>query len=829
MSLVHGPTTKSRTALWRIAATFAVLCLPPPLLNILARIVLGDTPVWPEVAAAYAFALVVAMLAGYTGPYIKGRAWQWSLLTPLSGLLGLGLLLLPAARESTLFSWLAVGSLWLAALHLGLSLKGARGWRVLRTLLLLAGLTAFAGFVPVAVLQWHERFSTEEAFALLQAAVLAGVFLLLLPPASLVAGYSSPAVRLPSFSLRRRWAGSVAVALLAAVAICTLFLYQGSFYDPTPPDYPGITEQTPFNCLPAQLSDQVYDGQEVFARLVANIETKPNKDTPGLGMLALSTGKAQWAQAFRDALLEEARTGKFTEPSNSVKYPQYEAALRAYYLPRIERAFPALFDDAEERELADWFAAINRRALTVEWSDWVYAAALGNRPTGLYENQENGAGLVSNLIAGDLQDPGLATANRAYLEDNVRGWAARFRNTDDAFIYQPEWIDNALFQSLAGQPIDPSRKALSFEWLLLQAQPDGELPPYNHPSRPSLAGVAYLGASELGDPRYMWLAGRALDEADAHGRFVSAPPGVETPLALRGTAPEQGSCLLYGDSGLPTRSGPLAPDKIVMRSGWDAGAAYVLLNLRFTGWHRYKATNTISLVSFGQQVVGDQPGSATFAWLPKGRSLFRDKRIPREGLNGVLFEARGLEVVARALTGIGSYWAQDPPWHARVLEFNQEGAWDVAQAVIDDWHGWQQTRTVYLHRNGNIVVVADESIGPANGQAGLAWHLQGDAWTNDPAPAVSLRTGEGSEARRVVLLSDSGTPTPSYQLASGAENTETVLYISPTQGKLKALTVFLSGAAANADVRVEQDAGGNRLAFKAPRFIDESLLLVPSR
>ena len=79
-----------------------------------------------------------------------------------------------------------------------------------------------------------------------------------------------------------------------------------------------------------------------------------------------------------------------------------------------------------------------------------------------------------------------------------------------------------------------------------------------------------------------------------------AQPGAERPLDLAGESPHVGSCLLYGDSGLPTQVGPLAPDKIVFRDGWTPGAAYLLLNLRFSGWHRYKATNTITLLSLGR-------------------------------------------------------------------------------------------------------------------------------------------------------------------------------------------------------------------------------------
>src|SRR4029079_3740940 len=126
---------------------------------------------------------------------------------------------------------------------------------------------------------------------------------------------------------------------------------------------------------------------------------------------------------------------------------------------------------------------------------------------------------------------------------------------------------------------------------------------------------------------------------------------------------------LYSDSGLPNQIGPLAPDKIVFRDGWRAANAYLLLNLRFTGWHRSEATNAVALVYQGERIVTDVLDAAPIRWLPVGRSLVRDKRIPRENLNSLLVENSGLSAVMDGLTGIGSQWAQDPPAYAEVLNF----------------------------------------------------------------------------------------------------------------------------------------------------------------
>lgn len=78
--------------------------------------------------------------------------------------------------------------------------------------------------------------------------------------------------------------------------------------------------------------------------------------------------------------------------------------------------------------------------------------------------------------------------------------------------------------------------------------------------------------------------------------YLFAQPAVEEPASLGGRSSTKGSCLLYSDLGLPNQKGPLAPDKIVFRDGWSPDVAYLLVNLRFTGWHRYKATGTVTLV-----------------------------------------------------------------------------------------------------------------------------------------------------------------------------------------------------------------------------------------
>ncbi len=587
--------------------------------------------------------------------------------------------------------------------------------------------------------------------------------------------------------LDRRWL-FVALVLAAFSGLCaTVRAYQKSFYPPQAPLYSGISSTAPFLCGKVSPDPETFDGEDVFRRLLARVEANPQAGPPEYGMLALGTGEERWAQAFRQSLLSEAEEGRFTRPAHSVKSIQYEAALRVYYFSQVRRAFPYLFSEEDLAALKKWFAAINRRALTVEWVDWMYALAFTKWPEGPYENQENGAGLLALLESQGLADPESSPANRGYLERNRRGWIARFRNTDDAYIYQPEWLYNAYFQSLYTGEVFPENVRFSFEWLVLQALPDGAPLGYNHPGRPSLAGIAYAGARLLGDPRYIWLAGRSLEYAEIHGRGVFASPGADSPLHLAGTFPVEGSCLLYGDSGLPNQKGPLAPDKIVFRDGWREDSAYLLLNLRFTGWHRYKATNTISLVyqkgPLAAEVLEGQP----FSWLPRGRSLFRDKRVPRENLNGLLVERTGMSAVLYHLTGIGGLWAQDPPYYAEVIAFETGEEVDWSHTRITGWRGWQHDRWIYFYHNDGPIVVVDEAKGPPGSRAAIVWHLRGEGSVD----GNRIRLRGGDNPAEALLLPSS--PAGELRVIQSGSSGQPVVYYNTIDGYLGLVTVFLVG------------------------------------
>ena len=711
---------------------------------------------------------------------------------------------------NTWLAWLTLGGLyaWLMILAEACwTWQSAVGHRRVRFLARGAtvGVTmAFGGLAPILIDQVETRFSEEEFFALVSAVALS-LFtgLLLAAHLRLSANVRDRAAR-PGLCLDIRWVLLGLIPLTIAGGWGTVRAYQTSFYPPVAPTFEGISAATPFLCAQAPVEDRAStNNTAVLNRLLALVEANPNKGAPEYGMLALASGSVKWADAFRNAILADADGNRFAGPAHSVKSTQFQAALHVYYLWRIDESFPGLFTEAEQSVLRAWLAAVNCRALTVEWVDWMYGLAFSKWPEGPYENQESGAGLLSLLEVSGYADPELSAANREYLSRNERGWHERFRNNDDAYFYQPEWISNALFQSFYTGSLSERNQRLSFEWLLLQSLPDGSVLRYNHPAPWPVTSIAYLGAQLLTDSRFLWLADRSLAQLEAQGKYLNAQPGLEIPIPrLDAPPPSELSCLLYGDSGLPNQSGPLAPDKIVFRDGWSPDSTYALLNLRFTGWHRYKATNTITLLYQSGPLVEDNTWGQPSTWLPEGRSLFRDKRIPRENLNGLLIERSGMSAVLYQLTGIGGPWAQDPPYYANVVGFETGDQLDWSHTQITGWQGWQHDRWVHFYHRGGPVIVIDKAHGPATQQAALGWHLDSLEAVN--GQRYRLRSGE-QPVEMLLMTVGTDDASPATVAQRGNSSSPDLVHLAPSGGRLQMATLFLFGEWVGAEVGWDSD------------------------
>lgn len=767
---------------------------------------------WADLLAVTAFVVAVLLCAAWVQPYrADDRLWAWSwrhLLVAALLLVAWGIYRLTG---SSLAAWMIVAALAVFAMQVEACLEFGRR-RVARWGV--RGLVALSLAALLAVMgQFEQNFSGEEFDTALQIAVLLPFWWLIFAAWNRYAG-SLPAH--PEDGRRVAVTRRTLVIVLAVSMVAVVFLsvrgYQGSFFPAEAPAFPGIRADEPYLCgeLPGSrvVDARAVDAHAVQQELIAQLEANPQKGTPEYGMLALSTQAAGWAEAFRASVLQEAAEQRYTGPAHSVKYSQYLAALRLYYVERVRQQFPDLFTADEVETLHAWFAAINERAMTVEWVDWMYGLAFAMWPRGPYENQEIGTGLLALLEATGFADPGHAAANRAYLDESARGWQRRFRNIDDTYLYQREWITNAYFYSLYAPEVDEARQARAFEWLLLQMLPDGTPPPYNHPVEPSMAATAYMAAHLLGDPRYVWLAEQVLAAHRRDGVYPYAQPGAEYGLDVQGESPTQSSCLLYGDSGLPNQVGPLAPDKVIFRDGWAAEDAYLLLNLRFTGWHRYKATNTVAIVYQGQKLIADSLQAPPSRWLPEGRSLVRDKRIPRETLSGLVIRNSGLSEVLRQLTGVGSRWAQDPPPYATVVDFRTnevrgEMTVDWSHTQVAGWRGWQHDRWVHFYHDGPIVVV-DRANGPTPAEAAITWQAAADLPLHDAPDRYMI--GDEAHPTELVVASLSLGPEGQDRTLCTREGESSSIWCAGTSGQIASATVLLADEWVGADVSVEYTA-----------------------
>jgi hypothetical protein len=741
-----------------------------------------------------AFAAAVLFLASGARPATDADgSWRVppaALLVAAGGAAAAAIALSTSSEAAAL---LATAALWSATLAAGVGGAANRRFATGAKGLLLS---AAAGALPMIAVEIESEFAHEELFVAAQALLLALSWICL--RASL--GRARPGTFASGVRVDARALGLAASLAGLAVLGVAVARYQASFSDPNPPGFPGVSEEAPFLCGRVAPDAETFDGRDVLARLLARVAADPRRGAPEEGMLALSSGDLARARAFRSALLAEVAQELFSRRGDT-KYWQFEASLRAYYYPRVRDAFPGLFSREEERRVGAWFAGIDRHALSPGLDDAIYALAFRKTPEGPYENQENGAGLLALLDAGRLAAPELAAKNRAYLDRAPRGWEARFRNNDDSYGYQPEWIDNAYYRSLrsGSAPEQTARRSLSFEWLLLQAEPGGRPPDYNAAVPPALPGAAYLGAILTRDPALLWLAGRSVRAFERSGQTLPAQPGVERPLDAIGVSPTAGSCLIYADSGLPNRRGPLAPDKIVLRDGWSETSRYLLWNLRFSGWHRYRATNAIVRVVADGATLAEERGGQPNAYLPLERRLFRDKRIPRENLNGLLVAPTGFAAALARLCGFGGPWAQDPPHFARVESFEAPDGGDASAAARTTWRGWTHRRRALLVSGGPIVVV-DDAEGPRGRRAALTWHLDG----TPAADRYRLAGGDGE----LVLLSLGGRAL--VEIASGPpQRVDLVCRPAAADGRLRIASVFLTGPWRGAGVRI-RGAGRDR-------------------
>ena len=239
----------------------------------------------------------------------------------------------------------------------------------------------------------------------------------------------------------------------------------------------------------------------------------------------------------------------------------------------------------------------------------------------------------------------------------------------------------------------------------------------------------------------------------------------------------------------------------------------MLINLRFSGWHRFKATNPITLLYQDGTLLNDDITNMSSLQLPEGRSMMRDKRITRENLNGLVVGRTGMSRVIYDLLGEGSEWAQDPPYYATIERFETHPDFDLSETTIQDWRGWSHTRTVAFYHDG-LIIVHDRATGAPEMQARLIWNLPGNVQPLDQGYALRQ---SGSPAEMRLLFVGSNMESAKQRIdALGAHRSE--ISVDAQQGKLNTVTVFLLRDWVGASTQItDVDGTANLVVHKGER------------
>jgi len=215
----------------------------------------------------------------------------------------------------------------------------------------------------------------------------------------------------------------------------------------------------------------------------------------------------------------------------------------------------------------------------------------------------------------------------------------------------------------------------------------------------------------------------------------------------------------------------------------------------------------LSLLYQDGPLVSEQWTAERFGWLPSGRGAFRDKRAPREFLNGLLLPNTGLPEVVWRLTAVGSPWAQDPPPYAEVETFFSSDVLDMSTTTLTDWLGWQHERSVYLIHNGLVLVIDNAISSQASRPASLIWHLNG---SGQPFENGLRLDNENRPARITWPESDkeriSWQPLPPSDAYLHAPNWE-LLYTSASTNELKSAFAFSTQEFVQGDLELVYVAG----------------------
>jgi hypothetical protein len=133
---------------------------------------------------------------------------------------------------------------------------------------------------------------------------------------------------------------------------------------------------------------------------------------------------------------------------------------------------------------------------------------------------------------------------------------------------------------------------------------------------------------------------------------------------------------------------------------------------------------------------------------------------------------------------------QNPPAYAEVEQFFTTGLIDGAKTILQDWEGWQHTRTTYLLPADMVLVVDEAKTERGSGPASLVWHVNGSGIRQKNSLRLDTARRQAS-----MVWSDHATdnmilkPLPPGELSLHSPDWE-LLYTSPDPKKLHLATAF---------------------------------------
>lgn len=466
----------------------------------------------------------------------------------------------------------------------------------------------------------------------------------------------------------------------------------------------------------------------------------------------------RYGNDYKEIILQLAETNLLIDHHFCDKaFDGYKIALIAHSWLYVRESgyFATVFTATETKIVEDWI--YKRAKLMYEHKDdGVYETF---RP---YDNQEIVIGVLS-ILARVLQekDPELSKGFHEIIDQRLVGWDLKLENPDDTLFYTPILIANLYFYAL----YRPNPNMLgyenlkkTFESFLQKTAPDGQVPLYNWMFAHSYADVMALGAKLYNDGRFQWMANKILheriesrprryeysvskvDENRLEALDAAEKAVIETEIEKKdnydhvweGLAsnlfhmwlfwddnitpvqPTTGSVLLEksaGDNSWPLESGPIIPEKIVFRDGWNDDDLQVILNLwggqnhsiSDKNYHRYPATNEILIMNYEEPFV-----------VQATNIMSRDVNVKREELNAFNIKRNNEWINEHEKT-----------YNAQINFFETLDLADLSKTKLHEYFGWENERTCLLVKN-DYFVVFDYCHGAQKDDIGVLWHLKGE-------------------------------------------------------------------------------------------------------